>query len=107
MKSIGRRNQLVTIQAIARTPDGQGGNAVTYSTRGQEWALVEPMTGAEAQMAAQMTATLTTGVTIPFRTDVSVQDRIVLGSRTLQVESVQDPTARREELRLLCAEVQA
>ncbi len=107
MVPIGRRNQLVTIQHATEVSDGQGGTTQTWATLGREWALVEPISGSEGEIAEQMAAVLTTGVTIPFRTDVSVKDRIVLGARTLEIENVQDPTAFREELRLLCAEVLA
>lgn len=58
-------------------------------------------------MAAQVTAVLSTGITIWFRDDISVKQRIVIGSRTLQIESFQDPTGMRDELRLLCSEVLA
>jgi SPP1 family predicted phage head-tail adaptor len=46
-------------------------------------------------------------VTIRYRSDVSVAQRIVWGSRTLEIGSIQDPDGRRRSLDLLCAEVQA
>lgn len=104
MKSIGRRNQKATIQRVALTTVGLG-QTESWSDLADEWVLVEPLTGAEIEQARQLTGTLATAVTMPFRTDISVTDRIVLGSRTFQIQSIQDPTARREELRCVCAEV--
>src|SRR5689334_20672036 len=105
MTHSGRMNQLATIQTPTATSDGQGGQTITWGTLGTAWALVNPLSARETQLAAQMTGELTTGVTIYFRTDLSVKDRIVIGSRTLEIQSIQDPTARREELRLLCVEI--
>ena len=103
----GRLNQRVTIQQPVLTADGHGGNAVTWALRGVCSALVEPLSGREALQASQLTAVVSTGLTIWFRSDVSVKDRILVGSRTLEIESVFDPTGLREELRVLCSEVAA
>jgi SPP1 family predicted phage head-tail adaptor len=121
MKSAGRRNQLVTIEKLTEVSDGQGGQEPGYEELAREWSLIEPLSGTEAQIASQMSSVLTTGVTMPFREDISVKDRLTtgtvtditdtvtdrrsLGTRFLEIESVQDPTGRREELRLLCSEV--
>ncbi len=104
---IGRLNQKIRIERPVHVADGQGGHTTTWSVRAVVWALVEPLTGREALQAAQVTAVLSTAVTIWFRDDISVTDRILLRDRTIQIESYQDPDGRRDELRLLCSEVQA
>ena len=104
--SIGRFNQRVRIESPVSVADGQGGQSVTWALRGVVWALVEPITGREALMAQQLVAVLSTGVTIRFRPDLSIKDRILVGNRVLQVESYQDPDGGRVELRVLCSEVQ-
>ena len=104
---IGRLNQRATIERAVLTPDGHGGNVTTWALRAVVWALVEPITGREALMAVQVTAVLNTGVTIWFRNDISVKDRLRIGARVLQVESYQDPDGTKDELRLLCSEAQA
>lgn len=106
MKRLGRLNQRVRIEQAVTTTDGHGGQATTWAVRAVVWALVEPLTSREGIAAQQVTAVLSTAVTIWFRDDISVKDRICLRDRTLQVESYQDPTGRRDELRLLCSEVQ-
>lgn len=102
----GSLRHRLTIQARTAASDGQGGETVTWAARVTVWGLVEPVTGREALMAQQLTAELATVVTLRFRTDVRVTDRIVWGTRVLQIASVQDPDGRREQLRLLCVEVQ-
>lgn len=104
---IGSFNQLVTLQKGTETSNGKLGKTVTWADYASFWAYVEPASGREATMASQMTAVLSTVVTTWFRTDVSVKDRLSLGGRSLQIQSVQDPTARREVMRLLCSEVTA
>lgn len=105
--NIGQLNQRVRIEKQVLTPDGHGGNTVTYALRCVVAALVEPLTSREALQAAQTTAVLSTGVTIWYRNDISSKDRIRIGSRVLEVESYQDPDGSRDELRLMCSEVQS
>ena len=105
--AIGRRNQRIRIEQPTLTSDGQGGNTKAWSVLAVTWALVEPLTQREAMQAAQVTAVLSTAITIIFRSDLSVKDRIRIGARTLQIESYQDQDGRKDELRLLCSEVQA
>lgn len=104
---IGRLNKRAALQSATATTDGQGGRAKVWATFATVWALVEPLSGREALNAAQVTATYSTGVTIWYRADVSVKQRLVVEGRTLQIDSVQDPTGLKDELRLLCTEVQA
>lgn len=106
MIGIGRRNQLLTIQRATTTRVGMS-QTIAWATLAKEYGAVTPLTGAETRQAAQLESVLATGVTIPFRADVKASDRIVVGSRTLEIQSLSDPTARRMELRLLCSEVVA
>jgi SPP1 family predicted phage head-tail adaptor len=71
------------------------------------WALIEPLSEREALQAAQKTAVLSTAVTIVYRADISVKNRVRIGARVLQVESYQDLDGKKDELRMLCSEAQA
>ena len=106
MIAIGRKNQLATIQHATRASDGQGGQTATWGTLGTAYVEVRPLSGREAQQAAQIEGVLATVVTMHFRDDVSVKDRLVIGARTLEILSAQDPDARRRDLQCLCAEIQ-
>ena len=104
---IGRLNKRAALQSATNATDAQGGHAKTWATYATVWAYVTPVSGRETLAAAQVTASYATAVVIWYRADVSVQDRIVVEGRTLQIESLQDPDGRKDELRLLCSEVQA
>lgn len=105
---IGQLRQRITIKDMTAGTDGQGGTTRTPTTLVSSLpAKVEPLSGAEAVQDAQMTSTLRTKVTIRWRDDISVTQRIVWGSRTLEIGTVQDPDGRRDQLELLCSEVSA
>ncbi len=107
MTSIGRLTERLALQRATLTNDTEGGKAKTFSTYATVWGALEPLNGRESLLAEQVTAVLAQAVTIWFRTDVSVTDRIQVRGRTLQIESFQDLTGFRDELRLMCSEVQA
>lgn len=104
----GERNQVITIEYRAsETADGQGGRTPVWATRYVEYAKEEQLSAAESMQSAQLTGVRTTAWLIPFRADVSVKDRLRIGSRTLQITAVTNPDGRREDTRLVCTEVAA
>jgi SPP1 family predicted phage head-tail adaptor len=107
MGTVGSKEKRIRIDRAVKVSDGQGGKTVTYTPRTRVWAHERPLNGREAQLAAQVTAVLSSVWEIWFRTDVSVTDRLVFGTRTVEIESFIDPTDTREELHLFCSEVQA
>ena len=105
MGTIGQKQKRVRIEQAVQTADGHGGNTTTWALRCVVDAHERPLTGRESLQAAQVTATLNTVFEIWHRTDLSVKDRIKLGARTCQIESIVDPTDTRKELWLVCSEV--
>jgi SPP1 family predicted phage head-tail adaptor len=106
--TIGDKSTRIVIKPRTETPDGQGGKIASYTTtRCTVWAYERPLTGRESLIAGQVTAVLSSVFEIWFRSDISVKDRIVVGTRTIQIESFYDPDARGRELYLVCSEVQA
>lgn len=103
---IGNRNTRMRIEKPTLTSDGQGGHSTSWGLLGVVWGLVEPITQRDALQATQVTAVLSSAVTIVYRSDISAKDRILIGARTLQVESYQDRDGRKDELRMLCSEIQ-
>lgn len=101
----GARNQRVTLQyRSSETTDSQGGRTPTWATRATLWAQEDQLSYVESIRASTATAERTTAWVIPFRDDVSVKDRITVGSRTLQVLSVANTDGRRIQTRLVCTE---
>jgi SPP1 family predicted phage head-tail adaptor len=105
--SIGLRRERIRIEASVLVSDGQGGHVQSWTLRAVVQAREEPLTNREALMAKQLTAVLQTAWTIPFRTDLAITDRFLLGARVLHLSSYQDIENRHAELRLLASEVQA
>jgi len=113
--TIGEKRERVRIEQPVLTSDGQGGHTQSWALLKVVNAEIVPLGYRDALRAAQITSELALAITIwwtqPARLDstrgISVKDRVRWGSRTLQVESVQNPDGRRVELRLLCSEVQA
>jgi len=107
MGTVGEKRQRIRIEKQVPVADGQGGHSMTWALRVALWAHERQLSGAEALQAAQVTAVLSSVWEIWFRTDLSVKDRIVVGTRVIQIEAIRDPTDTRVELHLLCSEVQA
>lgn len=102
--SIGQKRTRVRIEQRVLTADSHGGSVTTWALRAVVWAHERPLSGAEALQAQQVTATRRTVLEVWYRSDLSVTDRILIGSRTLHIESLVDPTDTREELWLTCVE---
>lgn len=105
--AIGQMNKRIRIEKRTLTTDDHGGKAVSWSLRGVCWAAMEAASARDALQAGQITETLLTAFTTWYRTDLSVTDRIRLGSRTFQVVSIQDPSGQQTVLVLLAQEVQS
>ena len=102
----GAKTQQVRIEQSVLLADGQGGNSQGWALRAVVWAAEEPLTSRDALQAKQLTAVLSCALTINFRDDVRVTDRVLIRSRVLRVAAHYDETGRRIELRILCSEVQ-
>jgi SPP1 family predicted phage head-tail adaptor len=107
MGTVGSKEKRIRIEQQVAAADGQGGKTITYALRAVVHAHERPLSGREALQAAQVTAVLSSVWEIWYRTDISVKDRIRFKTRVVEIEAVIDPTDTREELHLLCSEVQA
>ncbi len=104
--SIGEKRSRIRIEQRVESGDGQGGTVASWALRDVVWANDRPMNGRETLMAGQVTSTMMVVLEIWSRDDISVKDRVRLGSRTLDVTNFYDPDGMGRELYLLCAEVQ-
>jgi len=106
MGTIGEKRTKIRIEQAVQVSDGQGGHTTSYALRCEPFAHERPLDGREALLAAQVTAVLSSVLEIWFRDDVSVKDRVLIGTRVLQIESYRDPKNDRVELYLFCSEIQ-
>ncbi len=106
--TIGQLTKRIRIEKQIKSDDSHGtNNAKAYQIRAVVWASIEPLSEREALQAASVTSALRSAITIWYRGDISITDRILLGSRTFQIESYQDPTGQQVQLRLVCVERQS
>lgn len=104
---IGALAKRVRLEKRVRTSDGAGGETTTSALRDVVWAAIEPMSFREQIAASALQSQLSTVVTVWYRTDIAVTDRILHMGRTFQVQSIQDPTGSQIVLQLMCEEVQS
>lgn len=104
---VGQLSKRIRIEKQVKTVDAHGGNVITWALRAVVWASVEPLSYREALLATAVTSTLQSAITIWYRGDISITDRILLGLRTFQIQSYQDPTGSQVALRMVCIEAQS
>lgn len=107
--AIGKLRERVTLQAFTVVQDIYGQPIETWTnlaTNPTVWANIKTKPGGErfTSGAEQVIAQAVHTVTIRYRTDVTVQMRVVLSTRIFYVENVYDPTGRKEYLALECRE---
>jgi SPP1 family predicted phage head-tail adaptor len=108
---IGERRDRVTLQSATVSQDAHGEPIPTWgnlATNPTVWASVQSKAAGERFISGgeQVQAAITHTVVLRYRTDVTVQMRVIFGSRTLYIENVIDPDGRRRDLVLMCREVQ-
>lgn len=103
----------LTVQALSREPDGEGGYLETWTDTGVAWWVSLDPAGArdvEYETAGTIAATATHIVEGDFRADVTVESRLALHDfarnldRVFQVTNVRDLDERHITLRLLTEE---
>lgn len=102
----GSLRHAVTIERPVDTPDGQGGSTRTWTPVLDTWASLEPFGERDQQFYGQIYQRASHNVVMRHTANVSRGDRILVGDRTLDIETLQDVNERGEELRLICSERQ-
>ena len=98
----GRFDQRVTVEAKTVTRSGIGEEVVSWSPVAEVWARVEPIRGREWFAAAQMQDATDHRVTIRYRAGITREMRVLWRGEPLDIVSVIDVNARRENLELMC-----
>ena len=104
----GQLRQRVTIQKDTPTQDVYGQPVASWGTHLTRWASVEPLTGREAFTAAQMQSTVTTRIRVRWSSGhgITPKMRVSWDGRLFEIDSVVEVGSGREELHLMCTEVQ-
>jgi len=104
---IGDLRDRITFQTATQARDSFGSVTETWADTVTVWANVKALkyaTGLESVVSTQGRETVTPSytVTIRYRTDIDETQRIVWGSKILDIRRVIDPDGRRESLELFC-----
>ena len=94
----------VTIQSASESVSAAGEVTKTWSDVATVWASIEPLTGREKWLAEQVQAAATHRVRMRYRSDVGLENRLLYGSRVLDILEVMNTGERDKELVLICAE---
>jgi SPP1 family predicted phage head-tail adaptor len=104
----GQLKKRVRIQeATEGSADALGEKPITWSdisTRAEVWAAVLPQSGREFYRAQQTHPQLTHLISIRYRSDVTEANRLILGTRELEIASVQNVDEANRELLIVCVE---
>lgn len=100
----GSLRHYVEIHALTIIEDDIGNQTEEWAKVAEVWAAVEPLQGDEKLAAAYIQAETTHKVTIRYLAGITPANRILFGSRTLEIESVRNLEERSRELVLMCKE---
>jgi len=98
----GKFDQRISIDAKAITRSAIGEEVVTWLPVAEVWARVEPIRGREWFAAAQQQDATDHRVTIRYRAGITREMRVLWRGEPLDIVSVIDVNARRENLELMC-----
>lgn len=106
----GALKHRVALQDETRTPDGYGGDALSWTTVSGASALpslVTPVSGREYYFSRKLDGVTSHVVTLRYRAGVTPKQRLLFGSRPLNIRSVLNLEEAGEWLELDCTEGQA
>lgn len=102
----GTLRRRVTFQTQSATVDAHGEPVDTWTDAFTVWASVEDLSSKEALRDTAFTASITTKLTLRYRDDITVGQRVDDRGRILEVAAPPiDVEGRGREITLLCKEV--
>jgi SPP1 family predicted phage head-tail adaptor len=101
----GELRHSVSLQRVTETQSESGEITETWTTLATVRAAVEPLEGREQYLAQAVHATATTRVRLRYYAGLTAKDRVLFGTRPLNILGITDPDERHRELILLCEEV--
>lgn len=95
----------MSIQSATETRNGYGEAVKTWSTVTTVWASVEPLRGRELFDAEQVQSEISHRVRVRYSGSVTPQNRLLFGSRVLEIQAVINVNERNREMQLMCKEM--
>lgn len=103
--NIGELRHRVNLQSSSASQNDYGEQTESWTTYTTVWAAIKTLSGRELEHAQQISAEATHRVTARYNSSVTEENRVIFGSRTFEVVSINNPEERNEYLILLCKEV--
>lgn len=97
-------NKRVYLQAEMQASDGQGGFISSWENIAELWASITPLNGYEKFQAGQLQTPLTHKVLMRYRSGITTKNRLLYGSRVLEVKEVVNTNEDNVFLQLKCLE---
>lgn len=96
----------ITIQRATASQNSYGEDVPTWAAIGSCWANIRPLQGRELEAAQQTFAEARFRIEVRYQRGAGFQrkDRVIWGSRTLDILDVEDPDQRQRRLFLTCKE---
>ncbi|SEB40714.1 phage head closure protein [Terriglobus roseus] len=106
MLRAGSLNRRITIQSQATTQDAYGQQVNTWDDLLTCWASIKAVTSKEVYAASGYTSQVSHKITIRYPTvAISSKMRVLYETRLFHIQAINDPSEGREQLDLLCLEV--
>ena len=103
-RGFGRLRNRIQLQSSTTAKNAVGEDVKTYATYATVWACVRPLSGRELMLAQQLTSEVSHEVTVRYNGSLTVDDRIVWGTRTFDIAAVINPLEGDEYQVLRCTE---
>ena len=100
----GMLNRRIVIQQYIPMQDSSGSTVEAWSKLAMVWAAIRPLRGREYYAANQTQAEITHEITIRWRRDIGAANRVLFGSRVLEIEAAVNPDEANEWLIMMCRE---
>jgi SPP1 family predicted phage head-tail adaptor len=101
----GKLRTRITVESALYSVDAFGARVPTWTTAYQTWGKVKTTGGAVSESGHVQRGTVTHEVEVRYRANLSVANRLKIGTSTLNIVSCLDPDMKRERLVLSCVEV--
>lgn len=102
---IGNLNRRISILKYEVTRDEYGGEQREWVVQRTLWARIEPVSGTEYFKAEQVEAQNITTITIRYRTDITVLNRVKYLDKTYEIIGISDKFTTHKMLILNCKEI--
>lgn len=101
----GKLKHQVGIQVVTETPDEFGGaSAKEWNTVATRRASVSPLRGQERSAAKQVTPELSHRVVMRYYSGLTTKNRLVFGSRILEIQEIITPDEIKHMMIIMCIE---